>query len=115
MINYEEIRKMPLDRLLLYHQTLKAICDDYSEKMRPLYNANLTADKIEWKKLNTEYQHAKMYYDTVFSAMQYRAYHGLENYKYPEKPEKPKAKMEKKKPMEPRKPGRPKTKKTEKE
>ena len=110
MLNYEEIREMPLEGLLLYHQALKAICDGYSEKMRPLYNANLTKDMIEWKKLNTEYQHAKLYYDTVFSAMQYQTYHGLENYKKTEKVDKPKIA---KKPVTPRKPGRPKSTKKE--
>lgn len=84
MPQYEVIREMPLNELLMYHQALKEICNNYEYNIRPLYNSHNPNDKKRWIEINNQYQHAKMYYDLVINALTYKSFNGLDNYEKPD-------------------------------
>lgn len=92
MLQYEQIREMPLKDLLVYFNALQAICNKHELELRPLFNSQDPKEQVKWAMLNNEYQHAKMYCDVVLNAMKYQAYHGLDEYTKPEEQQKLKAK-----------------------
>lgn len=84
-ISYEEVREMPLEELLMYHQALKEICERYEFERRPLYNSTNPKDQARWVEINNELQFSKKYYDVVMNAMKYKCYNDLDNYTRPKK------------------------------
>ena len=81
MVQYENIREMPLGELLVYYNALKAICERLEFELKPLYNATGANDKLKWIELKNELDHSKIYFDVVLNAMKYKSFHGLEEYK----------------------------------
>jgi hypothetical protein len=97
MIQYEKVKEMPLYELITYHGALKNICEHYERGLKPYFNAHDAREQAKWVEINTELQHAKLYYDIVFNALKNKVFNSLDNYELPVKKEKEKA-IAKKKP-----------------
>ena len=87
MINYDNIKEIPLEKALTLYNALKALCDQYEIQLRPLFNATTQSEQKKWLEINGEYQTAKMYMNAILNVMKNNAYNFIETFK-PEKPKK---------------------------
>ena len=80
MIEEEKIVKMPLNELLVYYNSLNAICISYESALKPLFNSITSDEQSKWVKLNNGLQKAKVYRDCVLLAMEEKCYKELDEY-----------------------------------
>ena len=90
MTDFNNIKKLPLDRLITLYNTLRTICIDCDTMMKPLNNSHNQSDRAMWEKYRTEFQEAKMHLNIVSDALKVSLYGYLENPPVEEKVEKPK-------------------------
>jgi len=81
MPDFNELRKMPADRLLTYYNALTAICNKHAKDRDVYFNPNTETDRARWAMFNTQLMEMKPYLDMVFNALKDRVVNDLDNYK----------------------------------
>ena len=81
MVDYNEIKKMSVDRLMTYYGALSSICNWYAQERDKYFNPMTQSTQEKWKSTNNLLNGIKPYYDVVLNALKDRVVSDLESFK----------------------------------
>lgn len=79
-MEHNKLIEMPLSNLLEYYNALNAVCIRYEFELKPLFNSQVPAEQLKWKEINDKLSKAKLYRNTVLSAMQEKSFTEIDGY-----------------------------------
>lgn len=80
MLNYESLKRMPLEMLCKYYGILKSICEKHEIELKPYFDAVSQRDQNKWIEINTELQKARLYCDAIFKIMKEKTFKSIDDY-----------------------------------